>query len=178
MAIPDTAIGGITKYRHRGGSAFKESGYWDESLIGASYKPMPNDSPLAAAEAQFLRAFRNADWDEERVREGCRLAWEAARGAMVRVDAPRMWRIETLSDFKAAIYRLDEIDKRGGRDGGRPFIPQYMAVKAFYERAALEDDDYGQLMYRDARQFIYGLGSVQSLIASLDELSHDAAISA
>lgn len=137
-------------------------------IIGDRFEPsLPEGSPLAAAEREFAAAFANGGWDEARVREGSRLAWEAARGSVALAAKARGWAHRTSQDLWNAIYRLDGIDKKGGYQGRLRYFHGYCAADAFNRRSLAGDEDCDSAPMSERWEFADGLRMAHELIVRL-----------
>lgn len=131
---------------------------WFEERFAPS---LPCGSPLGAAERRFELAFANGVWNETEVREGCRLAWNAAKDAIARIAGQRGWAHETIDDLRDAIRRLDageRVDVYGGK---------FLFAMMFYHCAEDEIDDYALIIFEDIRGITDALIVVQALIDML-----------
>ena len=137
-------------------------------VIGDWFEPsLPDGSPLAAAQREFELAFANVGWDEARVREGSRLAWEAARASVARTAKARGWAHETDDDLLRTICEMDGTDEHGNFEGKLRYYSRYRAAEIFRDRANAGADEISPILLTEFWQFTDGLRMTSALIDAL-----------
>ena len=125
---------------------------------------------LDEAERAFELAFANGGLDEARVREGCRLAWEAARASVASVAQVRGWAHESARDLRRAICLLDGIDERGDFEGEPRYYHQFRAAEIFHDRANAPSGDIAPFLLEERWQFADGLRMTRELINAMADM--------
>jgi len=122
--------------------------------------------------ARTLLAEGGRAFDDDDVREGSRLMWEAAKSGIVAIAEHRGWPYKTRDDLRQVIYHLDH-------DGENPpievdpltaYYPIWVTAKIYLEHAVTEDDewDYDGEFRKDPASLKYSQRSIRRLIDNLE----------
>ena len=122
--------------------------------------------------ARNLLAEGGRAFDDDDIREGCRLMWEAAKSGIAAVAEQRGWPHKTRDDLRHVIHHLDH-------DGENPPIEvnpltcyylKWVVAKGYHEHAVTEDDewDYDGEFRKDPVSLKYGQKSMRRLIDNLE----------
>ena len=130
---------------------------------------------LDEAERIFALAFSSCELDEVRVKEGCNIAWDAARASVARVARARGWSHETDDDIRSAICALDGLDKDGYCEGRPRYYSSYRAARIFRDRAYAAEGDIVPCLLEEPWQFDDGLRMTRDLLRKLAEIESEAA---
>ena len=136
---------------------------------------LPADSPLAAAEREFIAAFANGGWDEARARQGCLLAWEATRDIVAKALRARGLTAATDVDILFAMKKIDKTESRGNSNERLSLYPLFRAVELFRDRSSASDCDAPPFSLGEIWQFTLGLEMASDLIAAMEEGSGEGA---
>ena len=130
---------------------------------------------LDEAERLFALAFAGGELDEASVKEGCRLAWDAAKESVARMARARGWSCETDDDVRAAIYALDGIDKNGYFEDMPRYYSGYRAASIFRDRAVAAEGDVVPCLLHEPWQFADGLRLTRALLGKMAEIGSETA---
>ena len=122
--------------------------------------------------ARTLLSEGGRAFDDDDVREGSRLMWEAAKSGIAAVAEQRGWPHKTRDDLRHVIYHLDH-------DGDNPLIEtdplaayygKWVTAKIYLEHAVTEDDewDYDGEFRKHPEHLKYSQKSIRRLIDDLD----------
>ena len=111
-------------------------------------------------------------FDDDDVREGSRLMWEAAKTGISAVAEQRGWPHKTRDDLRHVIYHLDH-------DGDNPpmevdpltaYYGKWVSAKIYLEHAVTEDDewDYDGEFRKDPASLKYSQKTIRFLIDDLE----------
>ena len=122
--------------------------------------------------ARALLSEGGRAFDDDDVREGSRLMWEAAKSGIAAVAEQRGWPHKTRDDLRHVIHHLDH-------DGENPpmkvnpltsYYGSWVVAKGYHEHAVTEDDewDYDGEFRKDPEALKYGQKSMLRLIDNLE----------
>ena len=128
---------------------------------------------LDEAERIFALAFAGGALDEARVKEGCKIAWDAARASVVKAARVRGWAHDTDEDLTRAVCQLDGIGENGRFEGALRYYSPYCAAEIFRDRAYADEGDIAPLLLDEPWHFADGLRATRALIRALADASSE-----
>lgn len=145
---------------------------WNWKRVRALVEMDGSAAALDEAERIFALAFVGGELDEARVKEGCKMAWDAARVRIAR--AARGWACETDADIRSAIYALDGIDGNGDFEGRPRYYSSYRAARIFRDRAYAAEGAAVPCLLQEPWQFADGLRMTRALVRKLADAEIEA----
>ena len=122
---------------------------------------------LDEAERVFALAFARGELEEARVKEGCRLAWDATRESVAKAVRARGWAHATDNDLRRAMSQIDKLESRGDSNEKLSLYPLFRAGEIFRDRANAPFGDRAPFLLEEWWQFADGLEMTRELIAAM-----------